>query len=459
MDKWFNNNTIAKIIALCISIILWAMVHLDSTTSLPSPSQVKSKTINDVTVEVVGFDDKSYVLTSMEPKTVKLEVRGKRTDITSFFPDYKVILNLENIGPGTTNVPLTYELPAGVEMVSIEPSTARVTIEEKQTKSFTASLQLKGAPEGGLQVGTPILEHDGLVTVTLPESEMKRVYKVEGVLDISGIDDSVEGKSVKLRAYDRNGREIPGAEISPSSIKVDVPMNKLYKTVPLAIKQIGQLPSGYALSEIKADVEGVAVYGTKESLQSINSYTINVDLSQFKGPNTTEYSLDLTPPKGSEKIEPSSVKVVVKAAPLGVKVVNDIPVTIKNQSGQHTAKIITPANSKMSLTLQGAEQVLKAVKTGDITITADVSGLGPGVHTVTPDIVLPKFVTLAAGGGNLQVEIEIKDNANSVNTTPTGTEDSGDTGQETKSNSPDTGTGSGQDSSDGTDNPGSGKEP
>lgn len=466
MDKWVNNNTISKIIALCISIILWGMVHLDSTTPVPTTSNVKSKTINDVVVEVVGFDDKSYVLTDMNPKTVRLEVKGKRTEFTSFFPDYKVLLNLENVGPGTTTVPLTYELPSGVELVSIEPSAAKVTIEAKQTKSFTASVVIKGTPDGGLQIGTPILEQDGQVSVTLPESEMKWVHKVEGTIDIAGAEDSLEGKSVRLKAYDKNGKEIPGAEISPSSIKVDVPMNKLYKTVPIEIKQTGRLPEGYALSEIKADVEGVAVYGTKESLQGINSYSLSVDLSQFKGPNTTEYSLDLTPPKGSEKIEPSSVKVTVKAAPFGERMIHDIPVVIKNQSGQQTAKILTPVSSRLSLNVQGAEEVLKAIKAGDITITADVSGLDPGIHTVTPDIVLPKFVTLAETGNSLKVEVEIKDNSNPVTTTPSGTENTGNDSQDNKSNANDPGTGAGTgtgtdnstpDGSDGSS--GTGKEP
>lgn len=458
MDKWFNNNTIAKILALCISILLWAMVHIDSSTPSTSGSSIDTKTINDVKVEVVGFDDKSYVLMDMDPKVVSLEVKGKRPNITSVFTDYRVKLNLEDVGPGTTMVPLTVELPYGVELVSKNPSSAKVTIEAKQTKTYSASIVLKGVPDGGLQMGTPIMENDGKVSVTLPESELKRVHKVEGTLDVGGAQDSVEGKSVKLKAYDKNGREIPDAEISPSSIQVDVPMNKLYKTVPIEIKQTGKLPQGYALSEVQADVEGVAVYGTKDVLEGIDSYSVSVDLSKFKGPTATEYSLDLTPPKGSEKIEPSSVKVVVKAAPLGEKTVNDIPVTIKNQSEKTTVKILSPANGKMSLTVQGSDEVLKSIEAGDFAISVDVSGLGQGIHKITPTITLPKFVSLASPA-NLKVEIEVKTNAKPVTSTPSDTNTESSNGQDVNSGTdPGTG-GDGSAGVTGTNSDQTGKEP
>ncbi|USB32709.1 CdaR family protein [Paenibacillus sp. YPG26] len=439
MDKWFNNNTIAKIIALCVSVLLWAMVHLDSNTpGNTAASLIDVKTINDIKVEVVGFDDKSYVLRDMDPKVVSLEVKGKRSNITTVFTDYRVKLNLENVGPGTTMVPLTAELPYGVELVSQTPSSVKVTIEAKRTKTYSASVVLKGVPDGGLQLGTPILENDGKVSVTLPESELKRVHKVEGIVDVSEAQEPLEGKSVKLKAYDKNGRVIPDAEISPSSIQVDVPMNKLYKTVPIEIKQTGRLPQGYALSEIQADVEGVAIYGTKDVLEGIDSYTLSVDLSKFRGPTTTEYSLDLTPPNGSEKIEPSSVKVVVKTAPLGEKTVNDIPVTIKNQSEKTTVKVLSPANTKLSLTVQGSDEVLKSIQAGDFAISVDVSGLGQGIHKVTPTIKLPKFVSLT-GGADVKVEVEVKDRAKPVTSTPSDTDTDRSSGQGVNSE-PDQGT-------------------
>ncbi|MEF2967379.1 CdaR family protein [Paenibacillus sp. M1] len=406
MDKWINHNNIAKVIALVVSVMLWMMVHLDSGTPVAPTTVVNTKTI-DTKIQITGFDSDKYVLYDLERDTVRLEVKGKRTDLTTNFSDYKVKLDLKGIGPGTITLPLEYELPPGVQLVSMEPSIIKVTIEAKETVDMPVTIVTTGSPADEMQLGSPIVNGAGTVKVTLPQSEIGELQKVQGTVDVTGLTESVKGKSVKLTAYDKQGQEMSNAEISPDTVDVDVPINKLYKTVPIEVRKTGQLPDGYVLSGITTNVEGVAVYGSKDVLEGISSYPVTVDLGQFQGTDETRYTVDLTPPEGFEKIEPSSVQITVTIEPAGQKLIDHIPVTLINLEDSLTEKFIDPADSEISLTVRGAKDVLDKLKAEDITATADLAGLGPGTHTIPVSVVLPEYIVLNDPNQRIEVQIEL----------------------------------------------------
>jgi YbbR domain-containing protein len=420
MDKWLNNNNISKIIALVISIILWGMVHMDSgtTTITPSiPSNNGSKVIDNVQVQVVGFDEDKYVLYGLEPEKVRIEVRGKRTNITTNFSSYKVKLDLSHAKSGTMMMPLTHELPSGVEFVSMEPSMVKVTIEAKKTQEIEANVITKGKISEGYQIGIPVIKDGGKVNVTLPESRMEQLGKVQGIFDVTGMTEPVKGKSVRLVAYDKDGNEMTDAELSPATLDVDIPIMNLYKSIPLSIRQSGKLPSGYVLADMTSDVEGVAVYGPKEVLDKLNSYSVTIDLDQFQSGTTKQYFVNLTPPEGSEKIEPSSVNVTIKVEPVDQKVIQDIPITFINPNSALTPKMISPTTEKISLTLQGATHLLDGVSAKDIKINVNLNGLGAGKHVVPIEVVLPHFVELAEGEKGKKIEVELESEQDTPTTT------------------------------------------
>lgn len=76
MDKWLTHNNFAKVLALVFSIMLWAMVHLDSGTPVDSTTLAQSRYIDNVKIEVTGFDEDKYVLYDLDPSTVRMEVKG-----------------------------------------------------------------------------------------------------------------------------------------------------------------------------------------------------------------------------------------------------------------------------------------------------------------------------------------------------------------------------------------------
>lgn len=437
MDKWLTHNNFAKVLALFLSIILWAMVHLDSGTPVDSTTLAQPKIIDNVKIEVTGFDEDKYVLYDLEPDSVRMEVKGKRIDLTTNFSDYKVRLNLDNVGPGTFTLPLTHELPPGVQLISMDPSIVKVTIEAKETRTVPVSIVVKGEPDDGLVAGIPIVAGDGNVEVTLPGSEVEELSKVQGVVDVSGLKDAVKGKSVKLTAYDKQGDPIDNAEISPASIDVDVPINKLYKNVPLEVRQTGSLPHGYMLEGIETDVEGVALYGPKEALEGISSYPVTVDLSRVDGSSArTQFSVDLTPPEGFEKIEPGSVTITLDVEPAAEQQIEGVPVSLLNLNSLYDVKWVRPADHKLTLTLSGTLEALDKLKLEDIHLTADLSPLGVGTHTIPVEVTLPAHVKMADSALTLTVEVELTEKGSPTTGTPEDTPDSSANRQPSSGNEP-----------------------
>lgn len=121
MDKWMNNNNFNKVLALALSIILWAMVHIDTASTPQSTSRLETKIIENVPIQVTGLDNDKYVL-SRDADSVRMEVMGKSTDLTYVFSDaYKVTLDLSKAEPGTSEITLKYSVPRGVQLISITP--------------------------------------------------------------------------------------------------------------------------------------------------------------------------------------------------------------------------------------------------------------------------------------------------------------------------------------------------
>ncbi len=418
MNKWINNNNISKVLALAVSILLWSMVHLNDVTPTPT-AKIDSRIIDNVKVQAFGLDEKKYILSAMDTDQVQLEVKGKKSDLLSMYSeDYKVRLDLSKAKVGTSTLPLTVDVPSGIEVVNVQPSTVTVNIEKRDTSSFPVSIVTSGEPAAGYQMGSITME-PATVSVTLPESDLKRVDKIQGSVSIDGEDATIKEKRVKLTALDKQGKEIEGAVIEPSTISVVVPITPPYKEVPIELHYSGQLPDGIVISKAQPSVTTVKLYGSQDALAGIKSYNdVDVDLGQIKEAGTMVLPVDLTPPQGFEKIEPSSMEVEITTVSNSQRVIDDIPIKISGAGSDVQAAIKSPASGTMSLKLSGAPGLLNSLTKDDIQLIASVGNLKPGTHQVNLQVVLPRYVSRVDQGNALTATIEIKDNAAATSTQP-----------------------------------------
>lgn len=419
MDKWIKNNTVSKLIALAVSILLWAIVHMDSGAPPPPTAFYETRVIKGIEIQMYGFDDSEYALTGIDKDRVNLEVRGKKSNIALLTDEYKVKLDLSNVKePGTHTLPLTYSIPSGVEMISMEPTHVTVTVEPRVSKSVTVSIGTKGVPAKDYRAGTPVLIDSRQVTVTLPESSMAQLGQVKGLVDLDGAKEKVIDKRVKLVAYDKAGNELKDAVIEPGTVAAEVPIEPAFVILPLELQYTGRMPEGFVLSKVDPKVKEVKLFGSKEALTGAKSYVeAMIDLGKISDTGTTVLTADLTPPPGFEKIEPGSVDVEVTAVSHGERVITGIPITLTGVASGLNAVITEPKEQTISLTLTGAPDLLNSLEPADIGVTANAAGLKAGVHEIPLQITLPNFIS-RVNSNRLVIKVELKDDSKPVNTKP-----------------------------------------
>lgn len=420
MDKWFKNNMATKLIALAVSMLLWGMVHMDSGAPTPPTTIIDTKVVEEVKIQTYGFDDSIYALTGINIDRVNLEVRGKRSDITTIFADeYKVKLDLSSVKqPGTHTLPLTYSLPSGVELVRMDPSMVTVTVEKRVSESVTVNIGTKGEPAKDYRVGTPATIEPGNVNITLPESELARLGQVKGTVDLDGANANIVEKKVKLAAYDKEGKVMEDAILEPSSVAVEIPVEASFVTVPLELEYTGRLPEDLVLSKVNPKVKEVKLFGSNAALAGAKSYTgVTVNLANVRNSGTTVLTADLTPPEGFERIEPSSVQVEIIAVSHGERVMDGIPVSLKGVPSGMEAVMTEPKNQSMSMTLTGAPDLLNSLQPTDIGLVANAAGLKAGMHEIPLQVTLPDFIN-RVDQKRLVVKVELTEIDKPVNSNP-----------------------------------------
>ncbi|HEY4431754.1 MAG TPA: CdaR family protein [Paenibacillus sp.] len=408
MDRWMNNNNFNKIIALVFGIILFTMVRVDTAPSGQTTVDIKTKTIENVKIEVTGLDEDKYVLEPLAVDSVSLEVAGKNSDISfQFSDDYKVMLDLSKVEPGDTTLPLYYKLPKGVSLVRMNPKEITVHVESRNTKSFPITLVTKGEPAAGYQLGTPVLQPTDTVKVTLPDNELSKVAKVQGTIELNGENETFKEKKLKLHAYDNEGKEVKDAVIEPANVSVELPITLPFKSLPLDIGFTGQLPDSLVLSNVTPELESVVVYGQANVLAALTTYEASVNLSAIDSAGTKQLKVELKPPTGTEKVMPETVTVTLTISEVAERTVEAVPIKLQGVGDGLEGSIVNPSTKDIALTLTGAPTLLNQLDKKDISVVADVTGLTAGTHEVALRVSLPKFIALANSGVPLMVTVQL----------------------------------------------------
>lgn len=409
MDKWMNNNNFNKILALVFGIILFTMVHVDTAPSGQTTVDIKTKTIENVKIEVTGLNEDKYVLEPLAVDSVSMEIAGKNSDISfQFSDDYKVMLDLSKVEPGDTTLPLYYKLPKGVSLVRMNPKEVTVHIELRNSKSFPITLVTKGKPAEGYQIGTPVIQPTDTVKVTLADNELSKVAKIQGTIELNGENETYQDKKLKLYAYDNNGNELKNAVLEPSTVSVELPITLPFKSVPLEIGFTGELPNSLVLSKVTPDQQSVVVYGNETALAALSSYEATINLSAITSAGTKQVKVDLIPPNGTEKIMPQSVNVAVTTSEVAERTIDDVPIKLQGVGDNLDGSIVTPASKAISLTLTGAPTLLDQLDKSDISVVADSTSLSAGSHEVSLRVSLPKFIALANSSVPLTATVQLQ---------------------------------------------------
>ncbi|MFC4779491.1 YbbR-like domain-containing protein [Paenibacillus sp. GCM10023252] len=398
MDKWLTHPTALKVISVVLGLLLWAVVHFDPESPAVATAPTESRVFEAVQVQTVGLDESKYALSIMEPTVVRVMVEGRLSALTTTKESNIIAtVDLSDHGAGSHQLPVVVKLPKGLQLLELSPRTVNVQLEEIQTKPFALDVRTEGKPAEGYTLGTPVVAPASEVKVTLPRDEMGLVGAVRTVVKVEGQRKTVVDKRAPIVVYDRAGKLMDNAVVSPSTVEVEVPITQPSKTLPLQLSYTGKLGAGLSIASLQPSLEEVTVFGPQEVLDKLSVYDgASVDLSRLKE-GKGSLKVKMLPLEGIELIEPAELDVNYDVVPLEKRTFTGIKITVKGLADGLKAKRSDATGDTVQLTVSGAPSAMAGLQAQDIEVIADLAGLEAGKHTVNLDVKLPRFIQLVDG--------------------------------------------------------------
>jgi YbbR domain-containing protein len=283
-------------------------------------------------------------------------------------------------------------LNENIEVLSVEPATKRVEIDQRDQRMVPVDVDFGTVPEG-LEVDDPETSEDE-VQVRGPASVVAQVDRVVALvnIDASGIDFD---RPVTVVPVDIEGQPIGVGliEVDPQTIavRIDVQAVEETRTVPVRAVIEGTPAPGFALEAFSISPQVVTIRGLPAVLAGISEIvTEPLDIGGASEDDTFE--ADLVLPDGVELVDGEpQVTVAVTIGPSVSSRTFLVGVICQNAG----ANACLPGIEQMSLTVSGPGEALADLSAGDLTPTIDAGGLAPGSYSLTPVVPgLPEGVEL-----------------------------------------------------------------
>lgn len=368
--------------SLILALILWGWV---STIEDPK----RDRTFADLPIAVQDLGE-GLVITTDIPN-VRVNIDGPRSDIervnTAAVMPYIDMANITEPGQYTINVDL--EHIDGLWHTELTPNKLTLTVERQTSKDFTLETEISGESGSTRRIGD-VRAATTTVTVTGAESQVASVAKV--VLPIT-IENQARDfvNSFTPVARDAAGNDVTGVTISPDTVSATVPISSRGKQVTVIVQTAGQPADGYTVTSRVANPQTVTVDGPDDVIQSMIAVnTRPVDIQNATA--TVQESVEIADlPPNVSVIDPSGGEVAVQ-----------VGITQEGVRQELAGQTITHINlgaglgveiqpSETTVVVNGSDEALSALQSGDITVQVDLEGLGPGTYT------LPLKVLVAQG--------------------------------------------------------------
>lgn len=387
MARWLTNNVSLMILAVLLAVFVWGVGSLQQDpiveNTLAAPVVIVAPPAADQTISA-----------STLPPTVTVRIRAPQSTFESLGANgVQVAVDLSQLGVGQHVVKLEPTIRMAPSMLlSSRPLTASVTIEQITEASVPIRVVVEGTPAIGYQAQLPSVEPIQ-ATITGTQQLVSRVASVDAVISVEGARSSVQ-QTVRLVARDQDNNPVPNVGITPSTAVVRVPMEQLsnFKDLAVRVRPTGQPAEGYAITSISASPQVVTVFGPRDAIQQLPGFIDTLEVSVAGATQDVEQRVGLNvPPNVSPVAENMTVLVRVRIEPQqGALTVSRRPIVI-GITETLSVKVSPPV---VDIVLAGPQPTLNGLTQDSVRVEVDATGLGIGVHQLTPKVIVPEGVAV-----------------------------------------------------------------
>lgn len=405
-----TNNIGLKFLAVLIALVLWlAIVNVNDPEKTITVSNIPISVTNESAIT-----SRDMVYNVKSEQYLNITVSGKRSIVSNLSAeDFRATASLKELSK-VNSIPVDVttknaSLGRKITIVKQSAQTILVDVENVEEKDFTdLVVEYTGKVADGYVAGLSSMSTDE-VTVKAPTSIIDKIKKVAVRCSLDGTNTNIS-KKCPVILYDKNDKEIKSDEIELSDKKIRVNVNVLRaKQVPISTinkDELGKPADGYVVDDVILSSDSIIVYGSEESLDSIESLDIqdDIDVSDAKGDVTQNIDVTGKLPKGLSVSGESTitVKVLIKKLITRTFEYDASEVSLNDLSSDLDVQLVT---KKVKVTLQGEEEVISQLTKDDMAISADLGKVKEGTTTVHVDVAVPDNTTLM---NNVTIKIKAK---------------------------------------------------
>ena len=409
MDKFMETPWFLKVIALSLASLLFISVNFEpSTDSLGfnTPAQTSSEGVESMPVEVY-YDRGNWVVTGV-PETVDVTLTGpKNLVITAKNQrEFKVYVDLSDpeiqLGDRTISVQIR-DLNEKISY-TIDPATIDISIQEKVTAEFEVQPEFdRSLLKDGYIAKEPTV-NPSTVEITGAKDVIENIAYVKANINIEdGVYETIY-RDAQVQALDSDLNKL-NVKIEPSVVTVEVPIVSPSKTMTIQPVASGTAMDGIEIVSLTAEPTKITLYGKQSVLDTIEQLQVPIDISKIEEDTDLTVNVDL--PEGINSASVKDIKVTVKTRQVDEPVteeseeVEDITVskTFPNISintldlkEDYNLVFLDPEQGTTDVLVTGLQSLLNTLKTSDIDVSINVSGLQEGEHTVPLKLKLPSDI-------------------------------------------------------------------
>lgn len=379
LEKVLMNKQALLIISLVAAFAVFYTVDQKTTTLVDNSAEV----LYGQPVKAI-YNEELYVVEGV-PKTADVTLIGRRWDVylAKQYPADEIILDLQDLKPGTHRVTTKYkQLVSSVEY-KLDPSVVTVVVYEKMSanRELTYDIIHKDNLDTKLNIESVTLSRDTVI-IKGAEYKLEKVASVKALIDVDNLNNpkvgSITLKDVPLVAYDQQGNVLD-VEIVPEKVEATIKISSPSKTVPIKIETKGELDNK-AIKSLTSNVSTVTVYGTDQALEDVEYVTAEIDIEGIK--ENKKYNVNLKKPVGVREMSVNKVTINMVVDDIATKEITGVRINSLNLASGLKVQALSKEDSSISVVLSGSESVIKNIDVSKINAYIDLSDLSIGEHEV-----------------------------------------------------------------------------
>lgn len=406
-NPWF-----VRIIALFLAVFLFLSANdIGGKDGNSNPNDMENNdtdTITNVPVEIY-YDSENLVVTGV-PKTVDVKIQGQRrfVEATKRQRDFTVYVDLSNTEIGKHRVDILYKDISEKLKVTIEPSYADISLQEKITEDHRVEAEFnRSILAEGFEAEQPEVSPK-TVKITGAKDVIEKISYVKATIDASGLINDTIKREARVTVLDRELNKLD-VIVEPATVSVTIPVTNPRKNVSVKINQTGTPPEDIDIKTVSTATPEVMIFGTTEILKDIDELEVSVDVSGIH--EDTEVEVPLKVPVGVNKVTPEKIKVkIIAEQKKQEQDMEDIVIEKQGIKQGLEFELLSPTSGMVSLKLHGTKADLEKVNKDDFHVILDLAGLNAGDHEVNLKVKGPENIEWELSDSKAKIRLKEKEN-------------------------------------------------